>query len=116
MVFSCVRNDSSGAAVRWTANGVPLYTFGIPTDIGTDAATQTGFDGLIGTLVNSTLFTLTVDLTTSTMIQNGTGVACGELVSGITSQTMNLFIIGKTHCVIRYLETTKKSYCNAFSL
>ena len=94
IVFTCLRNDSSDAAVRWTANGIPLYTFGIPRDIGTPAATQTGFPGLIGTLVNQTVFTLTVDLTTSMNIQNGTGVACGEVVSGTTSGTMNLFIIG----------------------
>ena len=119
VVFSCVRNDSSGAAVRWTANGTPLYTFGIPVDIGTPAATQTGFVGLIGTLVNSTLFTLTVDLTTSTMIQNGTGVACGEVVTGTNSQTLNLFIIGKTQSlcisILKSVIPLLSHYRSAFS-
>lgn len=96
VVFYCVRNESSPAAVRWIANGVPLYTFGIPADIGTPNAVQSaGFVGLIGNLVNTTLFTLTVDLTTSVDIVNGTGVACGEVISATRSQTMNLFIIGK---------------------
>ena len=97
-MYSCVRNESSPAAVRWTANGVPLYTFGIPGDLGTSRAIQSaGFVGLIGSLVNETLFTLTVDLTTSIDIVNGTGVACGELITGVNSDTMNLFIIGKNN-------------------
>ena len=96
VVFYCVRNESSPAAVRWTANGVPLYTFGIPGDLGTPNAIQSaGFVGLVGNLTSATVFTLTVDLTMSVDIVNGTGVACGEVISGITSETMNLFIIGK---------------------
>ena len=96
VVFTCTRSESSPTAVRWTANGTPLYTFGIPSDLGTPRANQdAGFPGLVGTLVDATMFTLLVDLTLATDIINGTAVACGEVISGVTSPIFTLFIIGK---------------------
>ena len=84
-------------AVRWTASGTPLYTFGIPRDIGTPRASQdAGFPGLVGTLVDATTLTLLVDLTVTRDITNGTEIVCDEVTSGITSPKFTLFIIGMT--------------------
>jgi hypothetical protein len=82
--------------VRWTANGTPLYTFGIPNDIGTPRANQdAGFPGLIGVLIDARTFTLSVDLSTAVDIINGTQVACGEVLNDISSPPMTLFVIGE---------------------
>ena len=100
IVFTCIRNETPTVpiAVRWTANGIPLYTFGIPRDIGTPRANQdAGFPGLIGTLVDATMLTLLVDLTVSRDISNGTEIVCDEVTSVITSPKFTLFITGKTH-------------------
>ena len=98
VVFTCIRNETSEKriAVRWTANGTPLYTFGIPNDISTPRANQdAGFPGLIGVLIDARTFTLSVDLSTSVDIINGTQVACGEVLNDISSPPMTLFVIGK---------------------
>ena len=96
IVFTCSRSDPSEAAVRWTADGIPLYTFGIPSDIGTPRASQNvGFPGIIGVLLDATTFTLSVDLATSVHIVNGTQVACGEVLNDISSPPLTLFVIGK---------------------
>ena len=97
VLFTCTRNETSNVpiAVRWTANGIPLYTFGIPRDIGTPRANQdAGFSGLVGTLVDATMITLLVDLTVSMDVINGTEIACDEVTSGITSPRLILFITG----------------------
>ena len=95
-MFTCIRSDSSEAAVRWTADGAPLYTFGIPSDIGTPRASQNaGFAGIIAVLIDATTFTLSVDLATSVNIINGTQVACGEVLDDIASPPVTLFVIGK---------------------
>ena len=97
-VFTCARSESFPAAVRWLANDVALYTFDIPNDIGGPRANQSaGGPGLIATLVNETMFTLMADLTTTVDIINGTSIniVCGELVTNIKSQPLNLFVIGK---------------------
>ena len=108
VVFTCIRNETSEdrIAVRWTANGTPLYTFGIPNDIGTPRANQdAGFPGLIGVLIDARTFTLSVDLSTSVDIINGTQVACGEVLNDISSPPMTLFVVGKwmlnTHVQMR---------------
>ena len=102
VVFTCTRSEPSPAAVRWLANDLALYTFDIPNDIGGPRANQnTGFPGLIGTLVNETMFTLTADLTTTVNIINGTSVVCGELVTNIKSQPLNLFVIGKKKKIMK---------------
>ena len=88
--FTCTRSESSPAAVRWNADGVPLYTYFIPQDI--NNANQSNIPGLIGVLVNETKLTLLVDLNTSTRIINNTGITCGEI--GIPGQTINLMTIG----------------------
>ena len=97
-MFTCIRNEISGespVAVRWTANGIPLYTFGIPNDIGTPQATQDGFAGVIGMLIDAKTLTLSVDLLTSVVITNGTQITCGEVLNGISSPPVTLFVIGK---------------------
>ena len=101
VVFTCIRNETSEEriAVRWTANGTPLYTFGIPTDIGTPRANQdAGFPGLIGVLIDARTFTLSVDLSTSVDIINGTQVGCGEVLNDVSSSPVTLFIIGE--CIL----------------
>ena len=96
VVFTCTRSEGSPAVVRWTANGIPLYTFGIPSDIGTPRASQNaGFPGLVGTLVDSDMLTLLVDLSISSDVVNGTAIACGEVTTGITGPSFILLIIGK---------------------
>ena len=90
--FTCTRSESSPAAVRWTVDGVVLYTYFIPSDINTASANQSSIPGLIGVLVNETKLTLIVDLNTSIRIINNTGIACGEI--GVTSQSINLMTIG----------------------
>ena len=95
IVFTCLRSEPSQAAVRWTADGLALYTFGIPIDIGTPNANQnSGFSGVIARLVNRTVITLTVDLSNSTVIKNNTRIACGEVVNGNSSEIFNVFVIG----------------------
>ena len=95
-MFTCTRSESSPAAVRWTANGTPLYTFGIPSDLGTPRASQdAGFPGLVGVLIDATTFSLSVDLVTAVDIINGTQVGCGEVVNDISSPPVTLFVIGK---------------------
>ena len=101
-MFTCIRNGTSGGpvAVRWTASGIPLYTFSIPIDIGTPRATQdAGFPGLIGMLIDAKTLTLSVDLTTSVDVINGTQVACGEVLNGISSPPVTLFVIGE--CMLK---------------
>ena len=103
VVFTCTRNETSEdrIAVRWTANGIPLYTFGIPNDIGTPRANQdAGFPGLIGVLIDARTFTLSVDLSASIDIINGTQVACGEVLNDISSPPMTLFVIGEYYFTI----------------
>ena len=90
--FTCTRSEASPAAVRWTADEMPLYTHFIPQDI--NSANQSSIPGLIGVLVNETKLTLLVDLNTSTRIINNTGITCGEVLRDITSQTINLMTIG----------------------
>ena len=82
MEFTCTPSESSPAAVRWTANGRPLYSFFIPNDLGTQRANQTsaGLPGIAGLLFNETTIKLLVDLSISTHIINGTQVLCSDLV------------------------------------
>ena len=111
--FTCTCNESSPAAVRWSADGIALYTFGIPADLGTPKAIQNAsFPGLIGTLVDAATFMLiyTADLVTSADIVNGTQVTCGEIITGITSLPQTVFIIGKWVYVNDYSRNLLQSF------
>ena len=97
--FTCIRSESTQAIVRWTADGNVLYAFFIPDYIGTSNANLSNIPGFIGILINSTLFTLLVDLNTSNTV-NGSQVACDE-VDGNSSKSISLSIIGKPHSFLR---------------
>ena len=92
--LTCIRSESSPAAVRWTADGEPLYTFGIPMDIGTPNANHSHIVGLIGVIINETTLTLMADLKNATFM-NGTKVICGDIIRGNSSQPIIFSIIGK---------------------
>ena len=91
--FTCKRSESSPSTVRWFADGVSIYTFVIPHDIGSPDANQTSNFGIIGVLVNQTTLTLRVNSNSANAITNGTLVACGER-GGSTSQSISVNIIG----------------------
>ena len=93
--FTCTRSESSVTSVRWVTDGVHLYSFSIPRDIGTTNANQSSVTGITGVLINNTTLKLLVDLTLSTRIFNNAGIRCEDAISGESSQTINLEIIGK---------------------
>ena len=93
--FTCTRSESSNAVVEWTADREPLYDFVIPRDIGTSRANQSSLPGITGILINETKLKLFVDLATSNSVINGSGIACGNSISGASSQRVTLQIIGK---------------------
>lgn len=72
VIFICSLNGSL-SLVRWDLDGEQLYSFGNPADIGMQASTNVG---LIGSLVNATTLTLTVDLSVSSSVMNGTVLSC----------------------------------------
>ena len=105
--FTCTRSESSAATIRWTVDGVALYTFGIPDDIASANANQSTILGLTAIILNATTLKLLVDLSTTITsgITNSTGVVCGE-IGGNSSQTLALNVIGKSsnnNCVPRLL-------------
>ena len=91
--LTCIRSESSPAAVRWIANGTTLYTFGIPSDIGTQLANQSSRVGLIGVIINETTLTLLADLKNAPFVNN-TRLTCGE-IGGNSSPPIILSIFGK---------------------
>ena len=88
--FTCALNNSLSSALRWTTDGISLYTFLIPGDIG---SVQSGIPGVVGTLTNATFSTLLINLADSD-IQNGTEVGCTDSGGSTSSQTIILKIIG----------------------
>ena len=98
IVFTCTLNDTTG--LRWSGNGIILYTYFIPVDIGRD---QTGIPGLISSLVNNTTSTLSVNLSDTTSIINGTEVGCSD--GGSTNLIETMIIIGNKICYSQGTET-----------
>ena len=91
--LTCIRSESSPAAVRWTADETRLYTFGIPSDIGTPSANQSSRIGLIGVIINETTLTLLAHLKNAPFVNN-TRLTCGE-IGGNSSSPLILSIFGK---------------------
>ena len=81
--------------MRWVADESILYFFSIPRDIGTVNANQSSVTGITGVIMNNTTLKLLVDLALSARIVNNTGIMCEDAISGVSSQSINLQIIGK---------------------
>ena len=93
--FICTRSESSVTSVRWIADESILYSFSIPRDIGTTNANQSSVTGITGVIMNNTTLKLLVDLTLSTRIINSSEIKCEDAISGVSSQSIMLHIIGK---------------------
>ena len=90
--FSCTLNDTSTAVVRWTADGVILYTFVPSVDVG---VTISSVPGLTTTFINATTLTLLVSLSVSAPnVVNGTEIGCVEVSGVVVNSTKVLTIIG----------------------
>ena len=96
--FTCTRSETTPVGIRWIANEIPLYAFGIPVDIGGPNANQSqGFPGISAILVNNTTVKLFVDLNCSSIVGNGTTlrVTCESIPGSQSSANQTLTIIGK---------------------
>ena len=88
--FTCTRSESSAAIVRWSAGETPLYTFLIPGDL-TRGPYRSHMPGLRGSLINETTLMLSINLTASVSVANGTRVVCGDVERNVSQP---LSIIG----------------------
>ena len=94
-------NSSQQCPSAWREyNNITSRVYGVSVTHGTPRANQdAGFPGLIGMLIDAKTLTLSVDLSTSVDIINGTQVACGEVLNSISSPPVTLFVIGE--CMLK---------------
>ena len=101
MDYTCSINGSTSSTVRWSANETTLYTFVVPGDVG---RVQIAVIGVIGTVVNTTTLSLSVNLggVDPNIFTNGTEISCVEVSGGTLNVAEALTVIGNEH-VCQYI-------------